>query len=62
MSVEDIVQSLRKEKNNDMKNFVKESQKLPLYGIGPCLVFTMATVTAIGIALFYYILRIIAKV
>ena len=41
-----------------MKNFVKESQKLPLYGIGPCLVFVMAAVSAIGIVLFCYIFEI----
>ena len=35
-----------------MKNYVKEGQKLPLYGVGPMIVFGMGTVTAIGIILF----------
>ena len=34
-----------------MKNFVKEGQKLPLYGIGPHLVVAMGAVTLIGILL-----------
>ena len=34
-----------------MKNFVKEGQKLPLYGAGPAIVFGMGAVTAIGIIL-----------
>ena len=41
-----------------MKNFVKEGQKLPLYGIGPYIVCGMTAVTIIGIALFYYVLKI----
>jgi protein-S-isoprenylcysteine O-methyltransferase Ste14 len=32
-----------------MKNFVKEGQKLPLYGIGPFLVYGMVVLTLIGI-------------
>lgn len=40
-----------------MKNFVKDSQKLPLYGIGPRLVLTMAMVSAIKIVLFCYIFK-----
>ena len=35
-----------------MKNYVKEGQKLPLYGVGPMIVFGMGMVTAIGIILF----------
>ena len=38
-----------------MKNFVKEGQKLPLYGIGPMIVFAMGAVTAIGIILSAYV-------
>lgn len=41
-----------------MKDFVKDGQKLPLYGIGPRLVFTMAAVAATGIILFCNILKI----
>ena len=38
-----------------MKNYVKEGQKLPLYGVGPMIVLGMGAVTAIGIILFAYV-------
>ena len=38
-----------------MKNYVKKGQKLPLYGVGPMLVFAMGAVTAIGIILSAYV-------
>ena len=38
-----------------MKNYVKEGQKLPLYGVGPMIVFGMGMVTATGIILFAYV-------
>ena len=41
-----------------MKNFVKEGQKLPLYGIGSYIVCGMTAVTIIGIVLFHYVLKI----
>ena len=41
-----------------MKNFVKEGQKLPLYGVGPAIVAGMASVTAAAIILFSCILKI----
>ena len=41
-----------------MKNYVKKGQKLPLYGIGPMIVFAMGAVTAIGIILFSYVWKI----
>ncbi len=41
-----------------MKNFVKEGQKLPLFGIGPYLISGMEIVTAAFIVLFYYVLKI----
>ena len=41
-----------------MKNFVKEGQKLPLYGVGPAIVLGMGAVTAIGIILFAYVWKI----
>ena len=41
-----------------MKNYVKEGQKLPLYGVGPYIVYGMAAVTAVGIILFSYVFRI----
>ena len=33
-----------------MKNYVKEGQKLPLYGVGPAIVFGMGAVTAEGMS------------
>lgn len=41
-----------------MKNFVKEGQKLPLYGVGPYIVYGMASVTIAAIVIFHYILKI----
>ena len=41
-----------------MKDYVKAGQKLPLYGVGPMIVFGMGMVTAIGIILFAYVLKI----
>ena len=41
-----------------MKNFVKEGQKLPLFGVGPYIVYGMAAVTIIAIVVFNYILKI----
>ncbi len=38
-----------------MKNYVKEGQKLPLYGVGPMIVVGMGAVTAIGIVLSAYV-------
>lgn len=41
-----------------LKNFVKEGQKLPLYGIGPYLVYSMVLLDIIAIVLFGYVLKI----
>lgn len=41
-----------------MKNFVKEGQRLPLYGVGPYIVYGMAAVTIIGIILFNYVFKV----
>ncbi len=41
-----------------MKNFVKEEQKLPLYGVGPYIVYGMAAVAIAGIILFNYVFRL----
>ena len=41
-----------------MKNYVREGQKLPLYGVGPAIVVGMGAVTALGIVLFQYLLKI----
>ena len=41
-----------------LKNYNKEGQKLPLFGIGPYMIFGMGVVTLMGIVLFGYILKI----
>lgn len=41
-----------------MKNYVKEGQKLPLFGIGPYLISSVFLVTVIGIILSSYVFRI----
>ena len=41
-----------------MKNYVKEGQKLPLFGVGPYIVYGMAAVTTVGIILFCYVFKI----
>ncbi len=41
-----------------LKNYMKESQKLPLFGVGPYLVLTMAIIYIIGVILFGYVLNI----
>ncbi len=41
-----------------MKNYIKEGQKLPLFGIGPYLISSLFLVTVIGIILSSYVFRI----
>ena len=41
-----------------LKNFVKEGQKLPLYGVGPFIVYGMVMVNVIGIVLFGHVFKI----
>ncbi|MBR3732779.1 MAG: isoprenylcysteine carboxylmethyltransferase family protein [Spirochaetales bacterium] len=41
-----------------MKNYIKENQKLPLFGIGPYLIVSFVLMTVLGIVVFHYILRI----
>ena len=41
-----------------LKNYIKEDQKLPLFGVGPYLVLTMAIVNIIGVILFGYVLNV----
>jgi len=43
-------------KNN--KNYVKEGQKLPLYGVGPYIICGMLGTTFLGIVIFCYMLEI----
>ncbi len=37
-----------------LRNYMKEGQKLPLFGVGPYIVYGMAMVDLIGIVLFGY--------
>ena len=41
-----------------MKNYVKEGQKLPMFGIGPKLIMTLGLLVVISIVLFVYVLKI----
>ena len=41
-----------------MKNYVKQGQKLPIFGVGPYIVFGMGIVAAIGVILCACILKI----
>ena len=41
-----------------MKNYVKQGQKLPLFGVGPYIIFGMGIIAAIGVILCVYILKI----
>ena len=35
-----------------LKNYMKEGQKLPLFGVGPYIIYGIAMVNIIGIVLF----------
>ena len=41
-----------------LKNYMKEGQKLPLFGVGPYLIYGIGLFTAICIVLFVYIFKI----
>ncbi|MBR5637502.1 MAG: hypothetical protein IKW81_11295 [Pseudobutyrivibrio sp.] len=41
-----------------MKNYSKEGQKLPLFGVGPILIFVIAIVNAIAIIVSSYVINI----
>ena len=41
-----------------LKNYMKEGQKLPLFGVGPYIVYGMASVNVIGIILFGYVFKV----
>lgn len=41
-----------------LKNYVKTGQKLPLFGVGPYLIYGIGLLTALVIVLFGYILKI----
>ena len=41
-----------------LKNYSKEGQKLPLFGVGPYMVYGMAMATLVGIILFGYVFKI----
>ena len=40
-----------------LKNYMKEGQKLPLFGIGPYLIYGIGLLTAVCIVLFVYVFR-----
>ena len=40
-----------------LKNYMKEGQKLPLFGVGPYIVYGMLMVNVIGIILFHYVFK-----
>ncbi len=39
------------------KNFTKEGQKLPLFGIGPYMISAMVVVTLAGLAMVFFVLK-----
>lgn len=41
-----------------LKNYVKEGQKLPMFGIGPYLIYGIAFLNAIVIVLAYYVFKV----
>ncbi len=41
-----------------LKNYMKEGQKLPLFGVGPYIIYGIAMVNIIGIILFSYVFKI----
>ena len=41
-----------------LKNYVKEGQKLPMFGVGPFIVYGMIVLNIIGIVLFGYVFKI----
>lgn len=40
------------------KNYMKEGQKLPLFGVGPYIIYGIAVLNLIGIILFGYVFKI----
>ena len=42
---------------NNLKNFIKDGQKLPMFGIGPYLIYGMALLTAAVIILAAYVFK-----
>ena len=41
-----------------LKNYMKEGQKLPMFGVGPYIVYGMGMVTVVGIILLGYVFKI----
>ena len=41
-----------------LKNYTKEEQKLPLFGVGPYIVYGIAVLNVIGIIVFVYVFKI----
>lgn len=40
-----------------LKNYMKEGQKLPLFGIGPYLIYGTGLLTSVCIVLFVYVFK-----
>ena len=43
---------------NSLKNYSKEGQKLPMFGIGPCLIFGIVVLNVLAIVLTSYVFKI----
>ena len=43
---------------NTLKNYSKEGQKLPMFGVGPYLIYGIAFLNALVIILFHYVFKI----
>ena len=41
-----------------LKNYMKEGQKLPLFGVGPYIIYGIAVLNVIGIIVFGYVFKI----
>ena len=41
-----------------LKNYMKEGQKLPLFGVGPYIIYGIAVLNVIGIIMFGYVFKI----
>ena len=44
--------------SNTLKNYSKEGQKLPMFGVGPYLIYGIAFLNAMVIILFHYVLKL----
>ena len=44
--------------SNTLKNYSKEGQKLPMFGVGPYLIYGIAFLNALVIILFHYVFKL----